>query len=117
MPRPHGGGERLRGKGGQRTTFSTLNNAIFNDHPADAAGADLACAYYGRRLRSLSVGDVVAAGDVLLAVGRPAGWVLVSGGLTEVRTSEHGTRPLPERSRPLDAAGDAAGPGADEGGS
>ena len=28
--------------------------AIFNDHPADAAGADLACAYYGRRLRSLS---------------------------------------------------------------
>jgi len=39
---------------GQRTTFSTLNNAIFNDHPADAAGADLACAYYGRRLRLLS---------------------------------------------------------------
>ena len=28
--------------------------AIFNDHPADAAGAELACAYYGRRLRSLS---------------------------------------------------------------
>jgi hypothetical protein len=28
--------------------------AIFNDHPRDAAGADLACAYYGRRLRSLS---------------------------------------------------------------
>jgi hypothetical protein len=28
--------------------------AIFNDHPGDAAGADLACAYYGRRLRSLS---------------------------------------------------------------
>ncbi|HJY67767.1 MAG TPA: hypothetical protein VJ254_13640 [Streptosporangiaceae bacterium] len=27
---------------------------IFNDHPRDAAGADLACAYYGRRLRSLS---------------------------------------------------------------
>jgi hypothetical protein len=26
----------------------------FNDHPRDAAGADLACAYYGRRLRSLS---------------------------------------------------------------
>ena len=65
----------------------------------------------------LSVGDVVAAGDVLLAVGRPAGWVLVSGGLTEVRTSEHGTRPLPGGSRPFDAAGDAAGPCADEGGS
>jgi hypothetical protein len=28
--------------------------AIFNDHPADAAGAELACAYYRRRLRSLS---------------------------------------------------------------
>jgi hypothetical protein len=28
--------------------------AIFNDHPADAAGAELACAYYGRRLRSVS---------------------------------------------------------------
>ena len=45
--------------------------AIFNDHPADAAGAELACAYYGRRLRSLSVGDVVAVGDVA-AGGRPA---------------------------------------------
>jgi hypothetical protein len=28
--------------------------AIFNDHPRDPEGADLACAYYGRRLRSLS---------------------------------------------------------------
>ena len=28
--------------------------AIFNDHPRDAAGAELACAYYGRSLRSLS---------------------------------------------------------------
>lgn len=27
---------------------------IFNDHPRDPAGADLACAYYQRRLRSLS---------------------------------------------------------------
>ena len=26
---------------------------IFNDHPRDPDGADLACAYYGRRLRSL----------------------------------------------------------------
>jgi hypothetical protein len=26
---------------------------IFTGHPRDAAGADLACAYYGRRLRSL----------------------------------------------------------------
>ncbi|HEX5293943.1 MAG TPA: hypothetical protein VFX25_34135 [Streptosporangiaceae bacterium] len=71
--------------------------AIFNDHPADAAGADLACAYYRRRLRSLSVGDVVAVvadGEVRLAVGK-AGWSPVPGPLTEVRTSEHGTRPLP----------------------
>ena len=47
--------------------------AIFNDHPRDAAGAELACAYYGRRLRSLSVGDVVVIGEVALAVGLPAG--------------------------------------------
>ena len=45
--------------------------AIFNDHPRDAAGAELARAYYGRRLRSLSVGDVVVIGEVALAVGRP----------------------------------------------
>ena len=72
--------------------------AIFNDHPRDAAGAELACAYYGRRLRSLSAGDVVAVGDVLLAVGRPAGWEPVIGPLTEVRTREHGTNPLPDPS-------------------
>ena len=71
--------------------------AIFNDHPRDAAGAELACAYYGRRLRSLSVGDVVAVaadGEVRLAVAK-VGWTPVPGPLTEVRTSEHGTRPLP----------------------
>ena len=44
---------------------------IFNDHPRDPGGAELACAYYGRRLRSLSVGDVVVVGEVPLAVGRP----------------------------------------------
>jgi hypothetical protein len=69
--------------------------AICNDHPRDPGGADLACAYYGRRLRSLSVGDLVAVGDILLAVGRPAGWEPVTGPLTEVRTREHGTSPLP----------------------
>jgi hypothetical protein len=90
---------------------------IFTGHPRDAADADLACAYDQRRLRPLAAGDVVAAGDVLLAVARPAGWTLVTGPLTEVRTSEHGTRPLPGGSRPFDAAGDAAGPCADEGGS
>lgn len=55
--------------------------------------------YYKRRLRSLSVGDVVAVGEVALAVGRPAGWQPVRGGLNEVRIDEHGTHPLPVSSR------------------
>jgi hypothetical protein len=42
----------------------------------------------------LSVGDVVAVGEIGLAVGR-VGWTPVRGGLNEVRTSEHGTCPLP----------------------
>ena len=45
----------------------------------------------------LSVGDIVAAaadGEVRLAVAK-SGWAPVPGPLTEVRTSEHGTRPLP----------------------
>jgi len=42
----------------------------------------------------LSAGDVVAVGEVGLAVGR-AGWTLILGGLNEVRVSEHGTHPLP----------------------
>jgi hypothetical protein len=47
----------------------------------------------------LSVGDVVAVaadGEVRLAVAK-IGWAPVPGPLTEVRTSEHGTRPLPDR--------------------
>jgi hypothetical protein len=44
--------------------------------------------------RELSDGDVVAVGEAGLAVGRVA-WTLVPGGLNEVRTDEHGTRPLP----------------------
>jgi hypothetical protein len=58
----------------------------------------------GRRFRNtgglsgeLSVGDLVAAGDELLAVA-PHGWEPVIGPLTEVRTREHGTSPLPGRS-------------------
>jgi hypothetical protein len=66
----------------------------FNDHPRDSDGADLACAYYALRLRSISVGDIVCAGEVALAVDR-IGWTPVHGGLTEVRTCEHGTSPLP----------------------
>jgi hypothetical protein len=42
----------------------------------------------------LSKGDVVAVGEAGLAVGR-VGWTLIPGGLNEVRTSEHGTYPLP----------------------
>jgi len=37
---------------------------------------------------------VVADGEVRLAVAK-TGWTPVPGPLTEVRTSEHGTRPLP----------------------
>ena len=73
--------------------------AIFNGHPRDPGGEDLSRAYYPRRLRSLSVGDVVAAGEVPLAVSR-VGWTLVRGGLNEVRTGEHGTRPLPAPAAP-----------------
>jgi hypothetical protein len=47
--------------------------------------------------RELSAGDIVAAGGTLLAVARPAGWKPVTGPLTEVRTREHGTIPLPEQ--------------------
>jgi hypothetical protein len=42
----------------------------------------------------------VAVGDVLLAVARPAGWQPVTVPLTEVRTREHGTNPLPDPGRP-----------------
>ena len=55
----------------------------------------LARLYYQRRLRSMSVGDIVCVGEVALAVGRPAGWEPASGPLAEVRTREHGTSPLP----------------------
>jgi hypothetical protein len=66
----------------------------FNDHPRDPGGADLACAYYGRRLRSVAKGDVVVVGEAALAVAG-IGWTPVSGGLNKVRTSEYGTHPLP----------------------
>jgi hypothetical protein len=72
--------------------------AICNDHPPDAHGEDLARRYYERELRSLSVGDVVAVGEVGLAVGR-TGWTLVRGALNEVGTSEHGTHLLPAPAR------------------
>ena len=67
--------------------------ALANGHPRDGT-ARLSRLYYQRRLRSLSVGDVVAVGEAGLAVAR-ADWTLVRGGLNEVRTDEHGTHPLP----------------------
>jgi hypothetical protein len=56
----------------------------------------------------VSVGDVVAVaadGEVRLAVAK-VGWALVPGPLTEVCTSEHGTRPLPPRSSRLSDTAD-----------
>jgi hypothetical protein len=51
----------------------------------------------------LSKGDVVAVGEVPLAVAS-AGWTLVRGVLDEVRTREHGTYPLPAPGHLPDAA-------------
>jgi hypothetical protein len=63
----------------------------------------------------LSAGDVAAVGEVALAVARPVGWQAVSGPLTEVRTHEHGTHPLPARSRLPDTEDRAASPCPDQG--
>ena len=60
----------------------------------------------------LSVGDLVAVGEVPLAVAK-AGWTPVTGPLTEVRTREHGTSPLPLPGR---APGGGPAPGPGEGG-
>ena len=62
----------------------------------------------------LSVGDIVAVGEVPLAVGR-VGWTLVRGGLNEVRTDEHGTHSLPPHSRLPDIGVHTAVPGPDQG--
>jgi hypothetical protein len=57
--------------------------------------------------RELSKGDVVAVGEVPLAVAS-AGWTLVRSVLNEVRTHEHGTHPLHAPSHLRDAAGNTA---------
>ena len=56
--------------------------------------------------RELSVGDVVAVGEVPLAVGaaRRTGTPVTRRPLTEVRTREHGTHPLPVASRTPETA-------------
>ena len=54
---------------------------------------DLAEAYRARQLRSLSVGDVVAVGEIPLAcVSR--GWEPVTGAVNEVLAGDHGSVPL-----------------------
>ena len=63
----------------------------------------------------LPAGGVGPAGEAVLAVARPAGRTPVSGGLTEVRAGEHGTRPLPARSRLPDTANRTAAPRPDQG--
>ena len=88
--------------------------AICNGHPHDPGGEGLARRYYERELRSLSKGDVVAVGEAGLAVAS-AGWTPVRGGLNEVRTSEHGTRPLPACRRLPDSADRANLPWPDQG--
>ena len=73
---------------------------IFNDHPRNPEGEELARRYYRHRLlRSLSIGDVVVIGEAALAAGRAAGWTPVSGGLNESRADQHGTHPLPDPGR------------------
>ena len=73
--------------------------AICDGHPHDAAGAEVSRRYYARELRSLSKGDVVAVGEIALAVAS-AGWTVVRGGPNEVRTDGHGTHPLPAPAAP-----------------
>ena len=53
---------------------------------------ELATAYRARRLRSLSVGDVVAVGETPLAVAR-CGYTLVSGPVNETLNGDHGSVP------------------------
>lgn len=55
---------------------------------------DTARAYRARNLRSLSVGDVVAVGDVRLAVAR-MGFTPAEGQFMQVWTGQHGSRPVP----------------------
>jgi len=81
--------------------------AICNGHPCDARGEDLARRYYARELRSVSKGDVVAVGEVALAVAS-VGWIPVRGSLHAVRTDEYGTHPLPPLSP---ASGHGTSPG------
>jgi hypothetical protein len=67
----------------------------FNDHPRDPDGADLACAYYGRRLRSLSFPGNSPCCSRSCCVRRRAVWSRSSSRRSGERTScecQSGTR-------------------------
>ena len=97
--RPDGPRLRLPGRPAGRLPEEIADEAYdtFNDHPRDPEGEELACAYYGHRLR----GRCPSATSWPSADGRYGSLSPRSAGprsrgpLTEVRTSEHGTRPLP----------------------
>jgi hypothetical protein len=67
----------------------------FNADPEMLQGnqRELAARYRDRRLRSMSVGDVLLLGGTVLACD-PAGFREVPSELDEVRVSEHGTHPI-----------------------
>ena len=67
--------------------------AAFNDAPRSDQAAALARQYRQRRLRSLSVGDMVVVGETALTVA-PAGFASLRGTFTPVRVHEHGTHPI-----------------------
>jgi hypothetical protein len=67
--------------------------AAFNDAPRSGEAAALARQYRQRRLRSLSVGDMVVVGETALTVAR-AGFTPLRGTFTPVRVHEHGTHPI-----------------------
>jgi hypothetical protein len=66
----------------------------FNADPEMLQGKQrqLAASYRERRLRSLSVGDVVRVGGIALACA-PVGFREIGGDLNEARVSEPGTHP------------------------
>lgn len=73
--------------------------AMFNGFPESDAGRELTERYYQRRLRSLSVGDIIMVGEAALACCN-AGWSPVTGWINDV-TATHtdlgGNTPLLDR--------------------
>ncbi len=69
----------------------------FNADPEMLAGRqrELAASYRDRRLRSLSIGDIVQTGATALACD-PVGFREVEGDLNVVRSDEPGTHPDPD---------------------